>query len=294
MDRYAQNFWSTYEAAAAKRIKGHTMTIGIAAICNNHRTIIFAADRLGISKRYLKQDAGCKIIAGSRFVMLGAGNADDNANIIDRIINKHNSLEDLGEECALEIRALLRKKKRNVFNKTGFDFDWFTDRMENAKFSLVKNILLGNLRATVFQPVLTEMAQVTANIHIIIGGISGNCAKIGYAEEPGIIEWCNRKRPFHAVGIAAERAAESLIIHKHSADDDVATALFNVYASKRESEATLGVGHETDMAILDIDNQGATFVNDDVVSVLSDEYERTHLATVDYKKIKTALEGAKT
>lgn len=263
------------------------MTVAIAAIAEDGRSFVFAADRLAANSHmnYLVSTNAMKIHGLGLCACLSSGSQEDSHRILNRV-EVPDTVEDLADACVREVRCIREEAIDKFRRRAGLSkFEsWLEGRSNRLTTSFLIDFL--NLRAAL-APMARDIYEFKVEIQLIVAGFSKGGAKLGFVEDPGTLAWCEG-RSYHTNGIGGHRAAESLLLHEYQRNESLASVLFKVYVAKRQAEATLGVGGATDMAILE-EGKTLRLVSESVCAALSDEYERTHSVVPDLTRIVQAL-----
>lgn len=267
------------------------VTVGIAAIADDGASIAFAADRLAAtaSLGYLVSHSDAKIHAQGACVCVCSGGGDHTSRI-RHVVGNHATVETLGDACVREMRVIRNEFIEAERLRAGLS-DSLIAWLENPHSAGVPMLVAMGLRRA-FAPAVASIDKAVTEFKIeaqiiVAGFTAGGSARLGFVEDPGTLTWCY-ERPYHTNGIGGQRAAESLIVHEYRRIDDLASALFKVYVAKRQSEAGLGVGHDTDVAMLERGNS-LRFADKALMDALEAEYRRTHNVPVDLSAVRRAL-----
>jgi 20S proteasome alpha/beta subunit len=173
------------------------MTICVAALADDGRTIIAAADRmvtvqalsLEVERRRSKVES-----LGRHHLIMTAGDGfvgDELARELRGHVRSHEnvdveSLADFLHRGYQELRA--RRVQQQILGPIGYTFDVFRDH--GAK--------LGNLAAQVLQ----SMANFDLQTEIMLAGFINDQARIAHVANPGVLRWTDSFE-FYAVGSGA-------------------------------------------------------------------------------------------
>ena len=106
-----------------------------------------------------------------------------------------------------------------------------------------------------FNPNITAMidkslADFNLGVELLVAGVDDQGAHIYYVGNPGQLDRQNDVIGYASIGSGGIHAVQSMVGFRHSPTDQLKETVFRVYASKRRAEAGVGVGIETDMAVI--------------------------------------------
>ena len=218
------------------------MTICIAALCDDGKSCVVAADRMGVfgqgSLLEFKQDDSAHKIhkLNERTVLLHSGSVQDSAKIASgyRLLENDSDPSTRLDEA---LAKLLREERDSQIRRSvGGDFDY---EKLIAAITAAPTGPFRELWEQVRKMSLGEMLLVAADTD----GYS-----IHFHSSPNFTV----KSDLHyaAVGSGGIYARAALTIQQYTQKCDVASGLFRVYTAKRAAELVYGVGEPTDMALL--------------------------------------------
>lgn len=150
------------------------------------------------------------------------------------------------------------------------------DVIENEIFSIYginQDFFVESLQKPIPNPFIHTILEKVSNFklvtNILLIGYNDGLAIISEINEGGIFDFRNIN--FHTIGTGAVQASNTLLFQKHSKNDNLSRAIYNVYKSKRNAEVMQGVGKETDILILTED--GMKKISDEKINILKDIYE---------------------
>jgi 20S proteasome alpha/beta subunit len=98
----------------------------------------------------------------------------------------------------------------------------------------------------------TALANYNLGVDMIVAGVDGSGGHLFTVGNPGSMAQCHDVIGTVAVGSGFIHAIQSMIGFRHASMDPQKDVLFRVFASKRRAELAPGVGHETDLAVINI------------------------------------------
>jgi hypothetical protein len=156
------------------------------------------------------------------------------------------------------------KKKRKeiieneIFNIFGIDQQFFIDSLRQE----IPNAFINSI--------LEQVAEFRLQTQVLLIGFDNSLAQITNIEENGVVDI--RTMNFHAIGSGASQAVNTLLFQKHSKNDPVLTAVYNVYKAKKNAEVSEGVGKETEMLV--INEEGIKQLTNDDIDILNNIYTK--------------------
>ncbi len=96
----------------------------------------------------------------------------------------------------------------------------------------------------------TALANFNLGVEIIVAGVDGTGGHLFTVGNPGGMAQCHDVIGAVAVGSGSIHAIQSMIGFRHASMDPLKDVLFRVFTSKRRAELAPGVGHETDLAVV--------------------------------------------
>lgn len=258
------------------------MTICIAALCENGKSCVVAADRMSVfgqgSVLEFKQHDSAKKIhqLDDRSVLLHSGSMQDSPkitaayNAIDSESNASTRLEEA-------LSNLLREQRETHIRRTiGGDFNY--DKLL-AAITASPSGPLRELWDQVQKLNLGDMLLVTPDasdysIHFHSSPIFAIKSDLHYS----------------AVGSGSIYARAALTIQQYTHACDLASALFRVYTAKKAAELVYGVGEPTDMAFLTPDGfQEVSRQTMDALAGIHSERQTTILNADQTTRLRASL-----
>jgi 20S proteasome alpha/beta subunit len=118
----------------------------------------------------------------------------------------------------------------------------------------------------------SALANFDLGVELIVAGMDSLGGHLHTVGNPGGWQQCHDPIGTIAVGSGAIHAIQSMIGYRHSAAEPVKETVYRVFSSKRRAELAPGVGHDTDLMILN--GNGVVHIPDDTLAaldVISDE-----------------------
>ncbi|MCX6771570.1 MAG: hypothetical protein NTX79_05945 [Candidatus Micrarchaeota archaeon] len=115
----------------------------------------------------------------------------------------------------------------------------------------IKEIARGEIQSEEMRSIVQNCLENSLETEIMLVGFENGKAEISVISEFNIAPF--RDYGFAAIGTGAMQAINALMFQQHSADENIFTALYNVYKAKRNAEVAEGVGRNMDIYIL-LDN----------------------------------------
>jgi hypothetical protein len=230
------------------------MTICIAAICENGKYIVAAADRMvtippplnlefepPLSKIEVVQK-GCVALASGSLPY-----ADDIISGIRHLVaSQAPSIPSICEQFKNAYTAFRdqRFEEQVISAQLGADFKGF-----RARGGVLPAYL--QVQPNTYQTIVIQSQQFNLNTDFLIAGIDENGTYMGVVTHPGTF-FSTNKLGYAAIGSGATHASVSLHLGGQTKKLSLEETLFSVYAAKRAAEAAPGVGVETDIAIVSL------------------------------------------
>lgn len=230
------------------------LTICIAAICDNGRRIVVAADRMytapaPVSLEF-ETDEGKIERLGKSCVALSSGNSAFATEILSAVADKMGGnptpkLADVVDLIKVEYTSARARKAQEtiVTPALGADFASFA-----AKGGMVPNYL--QVQPGVYQQLVMQTLQYNLGLDVIVAGIDQSGADIAQVTHPGTTFNLN-KLGYGAIGSGGIHAITKLYLDAQTKQRSTAETLYSVYQAKRASERAPGVGRTTDIGIID-------------------------------------------
>lgn len=235
------------------------MTICISAICteNGKENVAFAVDHMittGIGQ-FEHDICKYKVLSDNTVGMLAG-----NALLMDYFLE-----EDYSGKSYSEIQSILEEK----FNQKRFEkiqkeiLDVFKIDWDDVK-EILKNSVTNEFQRIILKNIIKTRLKTA----ILLIGFEDKKARISEIGDGGIETY--DKIYFNTIGSGSIQAQNTLLFQKHSKQDDLKTALYNVFKAKSNAEVMQGVGKETDMGYLN--ENGITLLDDESIGILDEIY----------------------
>jgi len=234
------------------------MTICIAALCDEGKSAVVAADRMSVfgggSLLEFKLDNHAAKIhrLADHAVLLHSGRGQD-AELISAEIKKaavDGELEDAVDEIVMNL--IEKRRDLEVSRKLGNSFNY------EKLVTVAGNSPSGHLYELLQQVRKTDLGDM-----LIVALKSGHY-EIYFHCPPAFP--VRSDLHYATVGSGAIYARAALTIQQYTSDAKVSEALFQVYSSKKAAELVYGVGEPTDMAVLT--EKGTVKVSNDTLGLL--------------------------
>ena len=232
------------------------VTVCIAAVCENGKKIVVAADRMFTFPAPLNiefQTPEKKIEQlGTTCVVLSSGNGAYSSEIL-RVAaamldgNPNPPISRAAEiikGAFLTVRAA-KVREQVVAAALGPDF---------LKFEAMNVPLPQYLQyqPNMFQQITVQMQMFNLGVDMIVAGIDTEGARVGYVGNPGTLAWLD-KLGYAASGSGGMHATTRLSLGSQTRESGLAETVYRVYEAKKAAEVAPGVGTETDLAIVEAD-----------------------------------------
>ena len=136
--------------------------------------------------------------------------------------------------------------------------------------SFVKELLKQEISNPFMEKILGTISEFSLNTNILLIGFDDEGkAQISEISEEGYIDF--RDVNFHAIGSGTIQAINTLLFQRHSKEDQLNVALYNVVKAKKNAEVAEGVGKETELLILR--KKGCTEVSNEDLKKLENVYQ---------------------
>ncbi len=258
-----------------------TLTICIAALCDEGKSIIVAADRM-VSAPFLTIEfdhPNAKIdVIGQRCVALSAGDVlavtdvlSESSGISGQLQNPAVGLiTDEIKQRFVQVRHRLLNER--LFQPRGLSFDDY-----------YKRGLIQSMPSDLAMMLDNQVQAFQLGASLIVAGVDSSGGHIHSIEDPGTSQ-CFDRLGYHAIGSGHRHAILSLVTLQHNTLVDVPRAIFNVYCAKRQAEIAPGVGLGTDMLV--ITKEEMTAIDNTALEALSKEFAKRsflqpELATIE-------------
>lgn len=256
------------------------MTICVAAIgvdSDTKEVIVFATDHMvsiGSLGQFEKTIAKYKEINTNTVAMLSG-----NPLIFDQILDKcckGKHFKEIKEQIHKNMCSVKNLHiQKQILDIYKIDFDY------------IKEVLKGSVQNKYIDNILQSISEASLETNILVIGFEEHLAQISEIRESGMIDY--RDIDFGCIGSGAVQAMNTLLFQRHSKQDTLATTLYNVYKAKRNAEVAIGVGEETDMAILS--EKGITKISTKNMKILENVYEKELTHGKNHEKLKELIQS---
>ena len=229
------------------------MTICIAAICENGKYIVAAADRMVTVPPPLNLEFEPPLskieIVHKGCVTLASGSlpfADDIIGAVrKKVAAQAPNIRTICEDFRTEYSNFRDQKfeEQVVSAQFGADFKLFRSRGGTLPAYLQP-------QGMIYQGAVVQSQQFNINTDFLIAGIDENGPFAGIVTHPGMFVSTN-KIGYATIGSGATHASVSLHLGGQSSKLSLVETLFGVYTAKRAAEVAPGVGVETDIAVVE-------------------------------------------
>jgi 20S proteasome alpha/beta subunit len=243
-----------WQAGASTSVVERTMTVCIAAVCENGAKVVVAADRMFTAPAPVNVEFETpeKKIEGlsPACAALSSGNSAYAKEIVQLAVStlggKQNpAVADVAEimkYAYLNIR-MAKVKETIVLPLLGPDYMKF----EQQGISLPQYLAA---QAGLYQQLVIQQNSFNLGVDFILAGIDPSGGRIAYIGHPGTVAWLD-KLGYGAIGSGAIHAVMRLSLSAQTSQSTLSDTLYRVFDAKRASEVAPGVGNETDIAIVD-------------------------------------------
>jgi hypothetical protein len=262
------------------------MTVCVAAICEQGKSIVVAADRMVTGGPPMNIEFEHDRSKISRLtetcVALNAGDAllaHEILRTIEGLLQPQLDVDSLGNALVDSYRSARQGRIEETLRAVGLTFASFlADGLKQL--------------GPIFPNMVQQIQAMNANTELLLAGFTTKGeARIGFIHNPGALRWYD-PMGFHAIGSGAMHAVLSLISSGHSASLSLERAAFQVYAAKRSAEAAPGVGRATDLLILNAKAAGPKIATDAIFAEMSSLYDKVRApSAVSYDALKGFLNG---
>ncbi len=229
------------------------MTICIAAVCEDGKKIVVAADRMftapsPLNLEFETEEQKIESLAPSCVVLMSGNSAYGTEvliNIRGRLAGAQSpAIADVAQHAEWAYRAVRVKKadEIHVAPSLGQDFVAFQGRGGTLPQYLQP-------QPQVYQQLVMMLNQFNMNLELILTGIDNTQARIARVTHPGTLVWLD-KLGYDAIGSGAIHALTRLNLSAQTRHRGLQETLYSVYDAKKAAEVAPGVGRETDMGIV--------------------------------------------
>jgi len=250
-------------------LRGEAVTICLAAMCEEAKTVVVGSDRM-LSSRMLSlefEPPRPKIVKLSdSCLMMTAGPA-----LRDIDLQKYVTRE-LASRAGVDINWIVEKVKEGYQEARRKKIEEYYLRPRG----LTLERYLGDARSLlpeVAMQIDEHLATWDYGLEVLIAGVDSDGAHIYAVYNPGTAE-CFDSLGYHSIGSGESHAAFILIDSKHSHKCSLQETIWAVYQAKKNAESAPGVGQSDDFAIISPD--GIIYLEKTTLDRLKELYEEEH------------------
>jgi len=247
------------------------MTICIGTICDNKQKAIAIADRMitddSLSIEFEHKEKKIIQIAKNCIAMT-SGSSISFQEILEPIISKFKDekpkISIIVEEIA-ESYTTIRKKKvdEKYFRPRGLSIKEFYEDQSGLSERLIEGL------DRIVDEFEFPSLETPVGLEILVVGVDDK-AHIYLITNPGTFVPFD-ELGWHCIGSGYPQAENSLISNKFDPSLNLNKGLYLTYEAKKRAEVSPGVGHVTDVLV--IDTNGIRFLSEDAVRGLNDLFE---------------------
>lgn len=241
------------------------MTICIGTICSSSTKAVVAGDRMVTAGDFsvaFEHDVSKMTKLSGNCIALTAGSALVHTDLFRTVKSSLHSganppISEIVKKVKSEYLAIRNQKiEEQYFKVRGYSIKWFTEnqRMLNPEIALRLDHQLETYRF---------------NLTILIVGVDNSGAHI-YCIYPPCSSECFEALGYCSIGSGDRHADSTFISYQYTPTFSLKEALYISYEAKRKAESAVGVGKNTDMAI--ISQKGIYFIKKDTLDKLKEMY----------------------
>ena len=245
-----------------------SMTICIAAICDNNQKIVVASDRM-ITASHLSQQFEHGVPKMEEIskscLAVTAGSALAPREIFSSVrtwasSKSNTSISEIVEEVKNRFNKLrIRKAEEKYIKSRGFES---VEDFYSKSQSLPPQIVV---------PINEKLENEELGVEVLIAGVDSDGAHVYWVTDPGVSN-CYDSLCYSAVGSGEPHALHTFIAESYDGSVSLKKALFVVFEAKRNAENAPGVGSKSDFWI--IDKNGLSKVDDSILIELEKIYKK--------------------
>jgi hypothetical protein len=271
------------------------MTVCIAAICEDGKRIVVAADRMftagaPVNLEFETEEQKIESLAPSCVAMMSGNSGYGTEVLIDvrqRLAGSQTpAIADVAKHAELAYRTVRAKKADEtiIAPTLGQDFAGFLSRGGTLPAYL-------QTQPAMYQQLSAAMNQFNMSLDVVIAGIDNAGARIARIAHPGTLVWLD-KLGYDAIGSGGIHALTRLYLGAQTRHRQLSETLYAVYDAKKASERAPGVGKDTDMAVIEGGKvQQCSRVTLDALESIHQETNKK--LAPDLKGLKDAMEKEK-
>jgi hypothetical protein len=252
------------------------LTICIAAICENGKSVVAASDRM-ITAGFLALEYEHPRPKLDRLSSSVVGLTAGDALIVTELFGLcRDKIQELQSPRVARVADVV-KDQFIALRKRQVEELYLRPRGLTLK-EFYRDGLINRLPDQLAFTLDNDMSKLGLNLDVIIAGVDETGAHIYGVDDPGALR-CYDRMGFHGVGSGLTHALLTLAANQHCQERSLNETVFLVYESKKKAELAPGVGPETEIGIITANG----------IVELSDEDKR-HLQEIYDKKVAPQLE----
>lgn len=260
------------------------MTVCIAAICEQGKCIVVAADRMVTAgppmNLEFEHDRSKVSALTDCCVAMNAGDALLAQEILRHIRGGLQTEPDIDAIVQLLVAAYTQARQGRI------------EEQLRAMGMTLSTFLAEGLKqlGPLFPNLVQQITQMNAGVELLVAGFtSQGDGRLAFVHNPGAVRWFD-PLGFHAIGSGGMHAAMTMISVSHSISVAPERAVLNVYTAKRNAEVAPGVGRNTDLLVLN-NRKKPKAVNSAVLEELGRLYDTSRQpSAVSYDKLKELID----
>lgn len=261
------------------------MTVCIAAKAKGGKSLILAADQMATMPHILREaESAHKIVPlTEKIYLMLAGNEAPAKQIYKEALAKKDGITTVEEALQLVTQAFTTVRLQTVQTLFLLPRGLTMTDFLNSQRTLDQNIV---------SLIDQQISQYQFGVHLLVAGINPDGNAHIYEVAP--IGLTGEHDHFAAIGSGQGHAANSLLARGYIDRLTETEATYLVFEAKKRSEVAPGVGVNTDMTVLSVDDDSkvtAKAYTDDELSALNDTYK--DMVDEEQKLLKTKLDGEK-
>ncbi len=253
------------------------MTVCIAAVCEDGKKIVAAADRMftnsfPVMVEFETEESKLELIS-SNCVAIMSGNSGYGTEVL---FQPRKDFEGRNAESIVAVTdAVLREYVATRLKKVdetiivpalGHDYDSFLTRGGTLPTYL-------QTQPQLYQQLVAMTQQYDLGLEIIVAGIDDTGAHISLITHPGTFVSLD-KLGYHTTGSGGIHALTRLNLSGQTRRRNLVQTLYSVYESKKAAEVAPGVGKETDLMVIE-QNSGSFLCPEAIITELESMYTNT-------------------
>jgi 20S proteasome alpha/beta subunit len=270
------------------------MTVCVAAICDDGKAIVLAADRMftagaPVNVEFETAEKKIERLAPSCMSLFAGDSASGNEIIQKCIASMAGATQpsiaaasDAMKAAYIAVRQA-KVRERVLLPTLGPDF-----ARGEALGATIPQYLAAH--TNLYQQLLFQMNQFQLGVELLIAGIDAQGAGLRFIGNPGT-DYHLEKLGFSAIGSGGQHAQSKLCLCAQNRSVPLPETLYRVYEAKRAAEVAQGVGNRTDMAVVTKD--GATDCSPATLNALSKAFDEAQNKLPGLDAIEKTLSDSK-